>query len=370
MKKFKLSAMLIYMMMLVFSACGGGGGGGSDDPGNPGAPVNPDDPNSNEVLNYTLPSGTYFNMTIIPDISTTKTFPIGMNDSGSANVPARFIMGETEVTYELWKEVYDWATSAERGADKYTFANAGRQGGNYTDNNPVGTTQHPVTEVNLRDMIVWCNALTEYCNANKVSETILAVVYCSDSSFTTPIRDSVAGDYDKYLNSTAGSFDNPYVNSFSKGFRLPTSNEWEFAARYIGTSVPLHTNYVLKDGIYYTKGNSASGATDYAYNTAVNPRDNTESGPTRSVGWYSSYTPLTSTHSVKLKKSNALGLYDMSGNVLEVCFDWHPDFMGYSRICRGGIYNSGAELMQVGFVGGFYPMDRGGNSSFRICRSW
>ena len=49
MKKFKLSAMLIYMMMLVFSACGGGGGGGSDDPGNPGAPVNPDDPNSNEV---------------------------------------------------------------------------------------------------------------------------------------------------------------------------------------------------------------------------------------------------------------------------------------------------------------------------------
>ena len=38
MKKFKLSAMLIFMSMLVFSACGGGGGGGSDDPDNPDDP--------------------------------------------------------------------------------------------------------------------------------------------------------------------------------------------------------------------------------------------------------------------------------------------------------------------------------------------
>ncbi len=35
MKKFKISAVLIYAAMLMFSACGGGGGG-SDDPGNPG----------------------------------------------------------------------------------------------------------------------------------------------------------------------------------------------------------------------------------------------------------------------------------------------------------------------------------------------
>ena len=40
MKKFKLSAMLIFMSMLVFSACGGGGGG-SDDPGKPGDPEDP-----------------------------------------------------------------------------------------------------------------------------------------------------------------------------------------------------------------------------------------------------------------------------------------------------------------------------------------
>ncbi len=36
MKKFRLSALLIYAVLLGFSACGGGGGGASDDPQNPG----------------------------------------------------------------------------------------------------------------------------------------------------------------------------------------------------------------------------------------------------------------------------------------------------------------------------------------------
>lgn len=44
MKKFKISAMLLFAAMLAFSACGGGGGG-SDDPGKPGDPGVPDDPN-------------------------------------------------------------------------------------------------------------------------------------------------------------------------------------------------------------------------------------------------------------------------------------------------------------------------------------
>ncbi len=179
MKKFKLS-MMIFMSMLVFSACGGGGGG-SDDPGNPGD--DPKDPIATLEINgdtytYTLPGGTEFNLMLTPVVAVTNTFPTGTDNSGSANVPSRFIMGETEVTYQLWKEVYDWATDAARGTKKYTFANAGRQGGNWVDSNPVGTNQHPVTTVNWRDTIVWCNALTEYYNANNDdSETDLVCVY-------------------------------------------------------------------------------------------------------------------------------------------------------------------------------------------------
>ena len=44
MKKFKLSAMLLFAAMIMFSACGGGGGG-SDDPGAPGDLGDSDDPN-------------------------------------------------------------------------------------------------------------------------------------------------------------------------------------------------------------------------------------------------------------------------------------------------------------------------------------
>ena len=36
MKKFKISAILVYVALLVFSACGGGGGGGGSDPKDPG----------------------------------------------------------------------------------------------------------------------------------------------------------------------------------------------------------------------------------------------------------------------------------------------------------------------------------------------
>ncbi|HOU83857.1 MAG TPA: hypothetical protein PLA54_02775 [Spirochaetota bacterium] len=95
------------------------------------------------ITTITFATETEFKIITTPDIPTTNKFPIGYNDASSANVPARFIMGETEVTYQLWKEVYDWATSTDRGADKYTFANVGTMGDGSGD-----TNQHPVTKVN------------------------------------------------------------------------------------------------------------------------------------------------------------------------------------------------------------------------------
>ena len=118
-----------------------------------------------------------------------------------------------------------------------------------------------MTCVSWRDALVWCNAFTEYYNANNGTGTDLEVVYCSDAAYKTPIRTSTSSST---VDLTDGSQDAPYVNASAKGFRLPKSMEYEFAARYIGTTAPSHTNYILKDGVYYYKGNSASGATaDY-----------------------------------------------------------------------------------------------------------
>ena len=60
-------------------------------------------------------------------------------------------LGKTEVTYKLWKEVYDWAVKPANG---YKFASAGQKGSDGIGNDE----EQPVTMVSWRDCIVWCNA--------------------------------------------------------------------------------------------------------------------------------------------------------------------------------------------------------------------
>ncbi len=109
-----------------------------------------------------------------------------------------------------------------------------------------------------------------------------------------------------------------------QNFRLPTEAEWEFAAR---------------------GGNQSKG---YRYSGSNNIDE---------VAWYNSNSG-NKTHPVKGKNVNELGLYDMSGNVLEWCNGWF------------GSYSSDAQINPNGPVEGSHCVLRGGGWSHKAgdCR--
>jgi formylglycine-generating enzyme required for sulfatase activity len=102
-------------------------------------------------------------------------------------------------------------------------------------------------------------------------------------------------------------------------YTLPTEAQWEYAAR-AGTDTA------------FCFGDDVSQLGEFAWYESVS-------------GW--------KTHSVKTKKPNAFGLYDMHGNVWEWCLDWYQRSYdglgqvnplgprsGQSRVVRGGAWNS------------------------------
>ncbi|MGE5604628.1 MAG: formylglycine-generating enzyme family protein [Bacteroidota bacterium] len=322
MKKFS-HAVLILILTLVPALTGCGGGGGTP------TPIGYT-PGQSSVCTV---GGVSFTMRYAPTGSFTSddnTISGDPNLPGPINVANAYWIAETEVTYKLWTAVYTWATDAARGAYQYYFQNAGKMG----DDSGTGTDQHPATSVNWRDAMVWCNALTEYYNAQ--NGTSLACVYVDNTNAI--IRDS--------RDSNAAVCDNATADSTAKGFRLPTSDEWELAARY-------------KDGSTWTAGNYASGAAA-AYTDAV---------ATAAVAWYHENS-ASSTHPVGEKSANALNLRDMSGNVREWCFDRYPVIFGGScRILRGGDWSVDADYLQVGYVDYGNPGDVNVVIGFRPVRT-
>jgi len=141
----------------------------------------------------------------------------------------------------------------------------------------------------------------------------------------------------------------------SDGYRMPTEAEWEYAAR--GGS--------LSEGYIFAGSDDA-----------------------QTVAWYG--TSADKVHPVGQKPANELGLYDMSGNVWEWCYDWYgttyyadssennptgplrsdidPQYDG-NRVRRGGSYNEASFHCMIIARSYDGPKQRDRACGFRLVRT-
>ena len=230
------------------------------------------------------------------------------------------IVSDHEVTRGEYKAVME--------SDPSTVGAYNKEGNKLTGD---AVLNNPVNYVNWYDAIV-------YCNKRSMAEG-LTPCYSIKQSTNPDDWGGVPFTYDDPRRTT---WDAATCDFNANGYRLPTEAEWEWLAR---------------------------GGENYEYAGSNNVDD---------VAWYNENTNKTGTREVKTKAPNGYGLYDMSGNVCEWCWDWYGSISdstasdgtsaGSGRVNRGGRWSFNSDICAVSCRGDVNPDGRYRELGFRVVR--